>query len=358
MIDVLIVDDSAFMRKALSLMLEKDDGIRVADTARDGREAVSKVEDLRPDVLTMDVEMPRMNGLEALRIIMDEHPLPVIMVSSLTEEGAEVTLEAMEAGAADFIPKKLSYASLDIVDIEEELHRKVRGVADGALARSRHRGTDSGRRTTARQADLDRRLEKAPEVVAIGVSTGGPRSLQEVIPPLSADFSVPIVLAQHMPPEFTASMARRLNEASALEVAEVESGEYLEAGRVHVAPGGTHIRIEGTERRPVLRVVDDELDRPYRPSVDELFETAAETLGGGVIGAVLTGMGQDGLEGARAVREAGGVVIAQDEASSVVYGMPKAVSEAGCADMVLPLGSFADQFTRLSGLTRRRSPSG
>jgi len=275
-VNVLIVDDSAFMRNALSSMLSSDPEIKVIGTARDGVEAVEKVALLKPDVVTMDVEMPRLDGLGALRIIMEKTPVPVIMVSSLTAEGAKETLDALEAGAVDFIPKNLSELSINIVKIKAMLLDKVKLIAKkGVVLRRRRPATDAAhlhvmpatRSTGARRVGI----------VAIGSSTGGPRALQELLPLLPKDFPVPIVIAQHMPQNFTGPFAERLNQLSQITIKEAVAGDLLKPGLALLAPGGSHMRIERKRTlETVVTLGESREDLIYRPSVDELMQSVSE----------------------------------------------------------------------------------
>lgn len=343
MIRALVVDDSAFMRKALSKMLEGDPEIEIVGTARDGLEALEKIKELDPDILTMDVEMPRMNGIEALQRIMATGPRPVLMVSSLTEEGAEVTLRALDLGALDYIPKHLDGNLLDIVHVEMALREKVK-----TLARKRGRGAPTQPAASPLHSAPSVARVPPPEVrprkrlgpvryVAVGASTGGPPALQKFFAGLSPDFPAPVVVVQHMPKSFTGPFAKRLNQVGPLEVKEAESGDRLEPGKGFVAPGGSHlvVRREGTHL--VLRVVDEPADTLHKPSVDVTFRSFSEVLGSAAMAVVLTGMGCDGLEGVRAMKARGAPAIAQDAQSCVVYGMPRAIVDAGLADAVLPV---------------------
>ncbi len=350
MIRVLIVDDSAFMRKALSIMLEGDPEIEVVGTARDGLEAIEKVQELKPDIVTLDVEMPRMDGLTALRRIMREHPVPVIMVSSLTQEGAQATIEALEAGAIDFIPKQHSYVSIEISRIRAELLEKIKTIARTRplLTRRRTATTDTEKLPTFRFREA--------RAIAIGVSTGGPRALQQVIPTLPANLPVPVLIVQHMPPHFTRSLAERLNSLSPLTVVEAEEGMPLEAGHVFLAPGGRHLVLERRNGHvPVIRTPIEPATL-HRPSVDVMFQSVCQTFNGKVVAVVMTGMGRDGLEGARLIKQQGGKLITQDEASCVVYGMPRAVAEAGLSDAVLPLEQIGPFLARSLGCTPVAQP--
>ncbi len=362
MIRILVVDDSAFMRKAISMMLEEDAEVQVVDTARDGLEAIEKVKRLRPDLVTMDIEMPRMDGITALKRIMKEHPVPVMMISSLTQQGAKATIEAMHAGAVDFIPKQMSYVSLEINKIKGELLTKVKSIA---RSRSRlfRRHEPVSRQSAAPVAAAKPRpatpaasaSAAAPfryhgaRLVAIGVSTGGPFALQKVIPALPADFALPVVIVQHMPPHFTKSLAERLDAMSALRVVEAAPGMRVEPGTVLIAPGGKHLTFRASKLGVITATPEEPKNLLHRPSVDVMFDSACKAYGGKVLATVMTGMGKDGLQGARHIKQFGGKVVAQNEASCVVYGMPRAIVEAGLADAVLSLEDLAEALTKAVG---------
>jgi len=344
-IKVLIVDDSAFMRNALSSMLSSNPEIKIIGTAHDGVEAVQKVALLKPDIVTMDVEMPRMDGIEALRLIMDKTPVPVIMVSSLTVEGAQVTLDALDYGAVDFIPKNLSELSINIVKIKEMLVDKVKHIARSGIGNKRKIPPPTSRYTAAPKIIQMRATgERRVNVVAIGSSTGGPRALQELIPRLPKDFPVPIVIAQHMPANFTKSFAERLSQLSQITVKEAEEGEVLKAGVALVAPGGGHMRVirpRGIETVVSLSESRDEFI--YRPSVDYLMQSISELFPGRALGVILTGMGNDGAKGMAAMKQTGSRIFAQNEETCVVYGMPRAVVDAGVADKVISIDEMAGE---------------
>lgn len=348
MIRVLVVDDSAFMRKALSKMLESDPQIRVVGTARDGAEGVEKAAQLDPDLVTLDVDMPRMNGLEALGHMMAESPRPVLMVSSLTEEGAEVTLQALDLGALDFIPKGIGGNIVDIVQIEKSLCQKVKTLA-------RRSARPVRQPPQALKPRPDRRRLGPARFVAIGASTGGPPALQKLFSGLSPGFSTPVVVVQHMPQAFTGPFARRLNDVSPLEVKEAETGDRLEAGMGYVAPGGRHLTLRNDGAQPVLTVSDRPSDTLHKPSVDVTFCSFAEQVGKATLAVVLTGMGSDGREGVRSLKAKGASAIAQAEESCVVYGMPRAVVEADLADAVLPIEEVVDAIEGAVGCGGKRS---
>jgi len=338
---VLVVDDSAFMRKSLTSMLEEGKQIQVVGVARNGEEAVQQVQQLKPDVVTMDVEMPGMTGLQALQQIMTKNPVPVIMVSSVTVEGAHETLQALEWGAVDFIPKQLDGVASKIAEIQKILVPKVLAAryAGGKLKRLNLSG--QAKVTAAPAKALSSRsvsLTRGTKLIAIGCSTGGPQALFEIIPTIPADCPAGIVIVQHMPSSFTKPFAERLNNLCALEVREAIDGDEVKAGRVLVAPGGMQFRVvKKSITTSVVKLSPNYEKHPHSPSVDIMLQSVAALFGERSIGVILTGMGHDGLEGMKAIKAAGGRTVAQDEASSVVYGMPKAVVEAGCAEKVVAL---------------------
>ena len=349
MVKVLIVDDSAFMRNALTNMLSSDQEISIVGTARDGLEAIEKIVSLRPDVVTMDVEMPRMDGITALKHIMEKAPVPVIMVSSLTTDGAKVTLDALDLGAVDFIPKNLSELSVNIIKIREVLLDKIKQIAKRGPMRRPIRPIDRAAiesKVRELHMSVPQRAtgERKTSILAIGTSTGGPRALQEIVTVLPKDFPVPIVIAQHMPPNFTGPFAERLNQLSKIEVREATEGEQLKPGVALLAPGRGHMKI--MKKRTLESVVTISENRDefiYRPSVDALMLSVAECYPGRALGVILTGMGNDGLKGLSALKRTGGRVFAQNEQTCVVYGMPKAVVDAGIADKVLSLEEMAGE---------------
>ncbi|MFV0422136.1 protein-glutamate methylesterase/protein-glutamine glutaminase [Oleidesulfovibrio sp.] len=358
MIKVVVVDDSAFMRKALSSMLEKDPGITVVATARNGEEGLELIRKHDPDVVTLDIEMPRMDGLTALRHIMMEMPRPVLMVSSLTMEGAEATLKAMELGAVDFIPKQLSKVSLDIIKIEKDLQDKVKAISrrkmpvrplrPAPVARPVTSGLAKGaavpsRPVAAKATPLVARSGKpVVDAVAIGVSTGGPPAVQKVLSVLPADFPVGIVIAQHMPAAFTGPFAKRLDSVCAISVKEAEHGDLLTPATAYIAPGGKHVRIANNRGRLVVEVTTDPADALYKPSANVLMESAGLALGRRSLGVILTGMGSDGMEGMKVLKQKGGRALAQSDSTCVVYGMPKAIVDAGLADGIIDIDDMAE----------------
>lgn len=370
-IRILIVDDSAFMRKAIEIILQKDPEITVVGRAGDGKEALELAEKLDPDVITMDVEMPRMDGITAVRELMSRKPKPVLMISSVTTEGAETTLKALEAGAMDFIAKPASRVSLDIVALEEDIRAKVKAVARRRPPMARTASRPSFQERVAAHAAsctankwgvATRPSAVAPgpgicgtpqvvtrpsvgrpirDVVAIGVSTGGPPAVQKLLSSLPKDFPVPILIAQHMPAAFTGPFARRLDNVCEITVKEAESGEILKPGVAYVSPGGRHIRLESKLSTMTVLVTDEPKSALYKPSANVLHESVGLALGRRALGVQLTGMGNDGLEGIRVLKEKGGKALAQSDATCVVYGMPKAIVDAGLADEIVDIDDMA-----------------
>jgi len=342
-IKVVVVDDSAFMRKAISTMLDKDPEISVVASARNGQEGLDLIRKHDPDVVTMDIEMPVMDGLTALRQIMMEMPRPVLMVSSLTTEGAESTLKAMELGAVDFIPKQLSKVSLDIVKIERDLIDRVKTVARRKMRHAPGRAGLKCPATEAAPAPLAaRRGAVKRDVVAIGVSTGGPPAVQKVLSALPEDFPAGIVIAQHMPAAFTGPFAKRLDNVSKIKVKEAESGDVLKPGHAFVAPGGKHIVLDQKVSRIDIVVTEQPKDALYKPSANVLISSVAQAVGRRGLGVILTGMGNDGMEGIRDLKGKGGRAIAQSDATCVVYGMPKAIVDADLSDEVIDIDDMAN----------------
>lgn len=340
-ISVLVVDDSAFMRKSLSIMLESDERIKVIGTARNGEEGVILAKKLRPDIITLDVEMPVMDGLTALKKIMEEAPTSVIMVSSLTTEGAEATLTALELGAVDFIPKELSYVNINITRIKDDLITKVKEIYRQKFLKERlERLAKTSEQLKLKQKPVAE--VKIPttdfRAVSIGISTGGPLSLQKVVPMLSDKIQIPIFIVQHMPPKFTKSLADRLNSISKLQVKEAEDGEPVKEGVVYIAPGGYHMKVKKVNRtHAAIEVSEEPKDSIHKPSVDVMMSSVVDYYGKHTLGVIMTGMGKDGLEAIKYLKSVGGYSIAQDEETCVVYGMPKAIVDAGLADSILPL---------------------
>jgi two-component system, chemotaxis family, protein-glutamate methylesterase/glutaminase len=346
-IRVLVVDDSAFMRQAISKMLESDPDIRVVATARSGEEGIAKIAQSKPDVVTMDVEMPGMGGLQAVRTIVAEQRVPIIMVSALTREGAETTFRALEFGAVDFIAKP-DAAYANIKEVARDLVVKVRtfagrGTRPMAIAetpeRSAVREPVSHLKTFTTRANFG--------CVAIGSSTGGPVALARIVPRLPKHFP-PTLIVQHMPVGFTRPLAERLNAQSTLHVVEASDGTILESGTALVIPSGHQIRLNRVGTEVELRLIRDDGTSLHVPSVDVLTHEVAERYGALGLGVILTGMGQDGVKGLSRLKERGGYVVGQDEATCIVYGMPRAAAQAGLVDRVAPLGDIARVLTELT----------
>lgn len=351
-IRVLVVDDSSFMRKVISDILGTDPRIEVIGTARDGEDALKKIGELSPDVVTLDVEMPKKDGLVTLEEIMAERPLPVIMVSSLTQEGAQITLRALSMGAVDFVAKPSGHVSLNMRDVAADLVEKVHAASTARLPPPR-----KGRGASARQEEapvrgpiepFSARFRKGrPEMVAIASSTGGPRALQQVFSQLPGDFPAPIVVVQHMPKDFTLSFAKRLDSMSELDVVEGSEGTELRPGLAVVAPGGYHMIVrKKSQGKYVCSLSDSPPVLSVKPSANILFNSVAEEVGGVTVGVILTGMGRDGADGASALKAKGARIIAESQETCVVYGMPKAAVDRGVVDELLPLYSIPEAIIR------------
>jgi two-component system chemotaxis response regulator CheB len=349
---VLVVDDSTFYRRRVKEILDADRELEVVGEARNGRDALEKLETLTPDVITMDVEMPIMDGISAVKAIMEKRPTPILMFSSLTHHGAQATLDALEAGALDFLPKKFEDIAQDRKDATRLLCTKVRLIARRGVglkrpvmrsvetrrlpenapkpAFFRSSGLLSGRKDAAKQPTVSsvRPSGKHYKCLAIGASTGGPVALQKVLSPLPADFPYPIVLVQHMPGTFTSAFAQRLDSNCKISVKEAETGDVLKPGHAYLAPGGKQMIIESAGVNKTITIVEaSAADKvSYKPSVDLTFSSIARAYGGDVLGVILTGMGADGREGCRALKGLGATIWAQDQDSCVVYGMPQAVA--------------------------------
>lgn len=334
---VLVVDDSALMRKLLPQIIESDGSIQVVGTAMDGEFAMKKIEELRPDVITLDLEMPRMDGMETLKQITRRYPTPVIVVSAHTTDGAAATFRALNQGAFDFVAKPKDALSAHMEEITRDLITKIRAAAMSRLVPKREIKLSFER---VHKASKIRPLAK--KIVAIGISTGGPNSLQYVLSQLPADFPAAILIVQHMPEGFTELFARRLDECCAVDVKEAQTGDLLLAGRVLIAPGNKHLKVRRMPQASVAILNDDAHVNGHRPSADVLFYSVAAEFGSDAVGVLMTGMGEDGAEGLGAMRRAGAVTIAQDEQSSVVFGMPRAAIERGHAMRVVSLDAMAN----------------
>lgn len=352
---VLVVDDSALMRKLIRDILSRDSRFEVIATARDGLEAVEKTRELSPDVVTLDVEMPGMDGLAALERIMREKPTPVVMLSTLTQEGAQVTLRALDIGAVDFVPKPSGSISLDLDKVASQLIVKVAQASQARLGVLGGKGK-AGHVVSVEQGGVEftpqRLLHQDPvsrspkaesaadRLVVIGASTGGPRAIQTILAEISPDLPAAMIVVQHMPPGFTRAFAERLNAISRLCVAEAVGGEKLVKGGVWVAPGDCHVRVV---TGGVLRRTKEPPVRGLRPAVDLTMESAAEVYGPNCVGVVLTGMGTDGTYGLSCIKRRGGKTLAEDESTSVIYGMPRSAKESGAAQQSVPLYRMAHE---------------
>ena len=363
-IRILVVDDSPFMRKSLQKMLEEAPDLRVVATARDGIDALEKIQEHKPDLVTLDIEMPRMDGLTCLKRIMAEHPLPVLMVSSLTQEGAQATLDALSLGALDFIPKESGFASLSILQIQHDLQEKVRRLATSPRfhkpappAFPAPSPGPSGTTSPAAQAKpapppkpsapTGTGLGSSPmaDLLVIGSSTGGPKALQDILPTLPANLPVPCLIVQHMPSTFTKPFADRLNGLCQVHVKEAEQGEPLKAGTVYIAPGGIHMTY-GARGKGCIELSPEPVSSLHRPSVDVLFMSVSELFRGQVLAGILTGMGADGAKGMEQLKRKGAHTLAESEESCVVYGMPRAAVERGCVDVIAPLSDIPGHLRR------------
>ncbi len=348
---ILIVDDDVISRKLLRTLLEKEEAAEIVGLAPNGKVALQKIPQLNPDLITLDIEMPEMDGLETLKRIRMQWPtLPVVMFSSATEEGAAVTLEALALGASDYVTKpqgKLG-STLPLEQLKADFLPKIRALCEARRSTPSSYGSNPARparpRTKARRSGASR-----PELLVIGVSTGGPNALAEIIPAISGDISVPVLIVQHMPPMFTRLLGERLNKATTLTVKEAKGGEVLEPGHIYIAPGDYHMRPVRTGDEVTLSLDQGPPVNSCRPAVDPMFDSAVKAYGSKVLGVILTGMGQDGLVGCERIKEAGGNVVIQDEATSVVWGMPSFVSRNGLADAELPLSEIAAELNERLG---------
>ncbi len=361
-IRILVVDDSPFMRKSLQKMLEEAPDLRVVATARDGIDALEKIQEFKPDIVTLDIEMPRMDGLTCLKKIMADHPMPVLMVSSLTQEGAQATLDALSLGALDFIPKESGFASLSILQIQHDLQEKVRRLATSpryhkappssptpALPTTPATGAPPARSAVPPKAAPPSGTSLGSpqaELLVIGSSTGGPKALQDILPTLPANLPVPCLIVQHMPSTFTKPFADRLDGLCQVHVKEAEQGEPLKPGTVYIAPGGIHMTYGSRVPKGCIELSAEPVSSLHRPSVDVLFLSVSELFRGQVLAGILTGMGSDGAKGMEQLKKKGAHTLAESEESCVVYGMPRAAVERGCVDVVAPLGDIPGHLRR------------
>ena len=331
MIRVLIVDDSSFMRQELTRIIASDPEIEVVGTAFDGVQALKKAEQLKPDVITLDIEMPQMDGLTALKHLMISNPTPVVVISSITQRGAEQTFEAMRLGAVEIIAKPSGTISLDIKQQSNIIIAKIKAAAKVDCSKFK-KVADITPSTETKNKIKPSTKKECSHIVAIGVSTGGPNTLLNIIPKLPDDLPACILIVQHMPPVFTKSFAQRLNNVSNLYVQEAEDQNYLQDGTVYVAPGGLHMTVT---RRKKIEIGEEPSDTLHRPSVDVMMNSVADIFSDNVTGIILTGMGKDGSEGLKKLHDKGAKTIGESEKTAVVYGMPREAKEIGAVDYVL-----------------------
>lgn len=337
-IRVLIVDDSVFMRSMLKSALDGAPGIEVVGTAMNGQDGLKKIASLKPDVVTLDVEMPGLSGLEVLERVMKDGPLPIVMVSTKTQKGAQATLDALRLGAVDYVAKPLGEKSASLQSFRTKVQRAVEAAAQ------------SNRKTLGRNlvaVPTSQGVEDFPDstVVAIGISAGGPATLHEMVPAFPEQFP-PIVITQHMPADFTGPFATRLDAVARVTVREAEDGQPLMPGELLIAPGNKHLRVVKKGRKLVAGLDNGPKVSGFRPSVDVLFESVASTVGSMAIGVIMTGMGCDGSVGVRLLKKHDATTIAQDQATSIVYGMPKAAFDTGCIDSVVPLQQIPNEIIK------------
>jgi two-component system chemotaxis response regulator CheB len=350
MIRVLVVDDSAYNRRTIIRMLEEIPDVKVIDYACDGEEALRKAIDLKPDLITLDLEMPRMDGFTVLRILMQNRPVPVIVVSARSED--ENVFRAMEFGAVTFIPKPTARISPELFNIRNDLHEKVLAIVGTDMGKVLRRASGDGPAPSRRRAQSSLPLEpgsRGIDVVMIGASTGGPPALQSIFSAIQQPLPIRFAVAQHMPPGFTRAFADRLNKFSALDIKEAENGDELLPGRVLIAPGGANLTFRRRGDAVYAHVREPEIGQRYVPSVDHLFRSAAEHFESRLLGVVLTGMGNDGAAGTRKIHQHGGKIFAEAEETSVVFGMPKEAIATGMVNRILPMDVVCDEILRECG---------
>ena len=342
----MVVDDSPFIRRVLIDILKKDKEIVIVGEARNGKDALKQIPLLRPDVITLDIEMPIMDGMTALTKIVDKYNIPVIMISSLTMEGADLTLKALEQGAIDFIPKPQNIFSLGTEPTRSEIINKIKAVSKSNIDLC-HRKVYVPRFPKEKMLKFDPFSREFEYIIAIGTSTGGPRALQNVLPLFPRDINASIVVVQHMPPKFTKSLADRLDTLTNIKVKEGEEGDVLRKGFCYIAPGGFHMRVASRGDKYVLELSTEEPVKGLRPAVDVLMESVAKLKNLKKVAVIMTGMGSDGAEGITEIKRSNGYIIAQNEESSIVFGMPKLAIETGCVDKIVPLKNIAHEVMKV-----------
>lgn len=347
-IRVLVVDDSAFMRKVIADMISSDLFMEVVAVAKNGEEALQMITEHKPDVVTMDIEMPKMDGLTALKHIMENTPMPVIMLSSLTKSGAVETLKALDYGAVDFITKPTSLVKVSTPEVKEELLNKIRIASRIKVTKPIYSPKVS--RLNVERPIIEKKSysgsSKLKKLIAIGTSTGGPRALQDVIPYLPKDIDAGILIVQHMPPGFTKSLAERLDGLSQVRVKEAEDGDVIRAGIAYLAPGDSHLKVTKQGGQYVIKLDNGDRVSGHKPSVDAMMYSIVELQENNVIGVIMTGMGADGADGVSKLKANRGYVIAQDEESCVVFGMPKSAIKLGVVDKVVSLTNIANEIVK------------
>lgn len=354
---VLICDDSALMRTSLKRLIEADPDLSVVGAARDGEDAVAKARELRPDVVTMDINMPGMDGITALQIIMAEKIAPVLMVSSLTQEGAQVTFEALALGAFDYVPKPGGTVTAQMGPVAAEMIRKIKQAGRrGTLAkltRARPAATGSRAMVPVRRTPGNKEGPSGScgdfKAVALGISTGGPKTLFDVLPNLPADLNAAVFVVQHMPPSFTRSFAERIHAQSAMKCEEASPGTVVEPGTIYVGRGGYHLTLYKKLTGTIVLRTPTRPEHTFIPSVDVMMESVVTVFGANTIGVLMTGMGDDGAEGMLKIRRAGGRTIAENEESAIVFGMPREAIERGGAEIVVPSWEIAEQIRKVVG---------
>ncbi len=340
---VMVVDDSAFMRKVISDMLLSSPGIEVVATAKNGVEALEKMVKYKPQVITLDVEMPQMDGLTALKQIMVNSPTPVIMLSSLTQQGSRETLEALSLGALDFVPKPSGAISLDLEKVKSDLISKVKAAGKAQPGPKKLKAPLPTRALPAKEVKPASQV-LAKKIVAIGSSTGGPKALEHLLLGFPANLPAGVLVTQHMPEGFTRSLAERLDRICPLKVKEAEKGDEIREGQVIIAPGGYHLKLDKNKK---VYLSQEAPVQHVRPSADVMMMSLVECYGTNIVGVILTGMGKDGTTGMTAIKKAGGKTIVQDSSTSVIFSMPSSVIKAGCADMVSPLPNISPKIVDL-----------